>query len=365
MQYSTPDRVKQTSSTTGTSDFTLSGSIAGFNPFSVLSAGALLPYVIVAVDIGGNPTGEWESGFGSYPSANTLARNTVLASSNAGALVNFSAGTKHVSIGFNGMMAGWIREKLSADRTYYVRTDGSDSNTGLTNTSVGAFLTIQKAIDVVCGTLDTAIYTVTIQVADGTYTGANALKYFSGGGSVIIQGNTGAMSNVIINPTSETCFTNTSGRAGWELHYMKLTTTTSGNGIYCGRGSIMKFSNLDFGACPGSHQVMAEQGGKVQSQGNSTISGNAYSHFSATGTGSEIRETGSYTCTLTGTPAFTHFALASNLAFIYSSSVTYSGSATGQRYSAALNAVINTNGGGANYFPGNTTSAPVTGGQYA
>ena len=64
-----------------------------------------------------------------------------------------------------------VREQLTANRTYYVRTDGSDGNNGLANSSGGAFLTIQKAIDTVAA-LDLSIYNVTVQVADGTYTGA-------------------------------------------------------------------------------------------------------------------------------------------------------------------------------------------------
>lgn len=60
------------------------------------------------------------------------------------------------------------RARLSANRTYYVRTDGSDSNNGLANTSGGAFLTIQKAIDVALA-LDISIYAVTITIGAGTF----------------------------------------------------------------------------------------------------------------------------------------------------------------------------------------------------
>jgi hypothetical protein len=43
---------------------------------------------------------------------------------------------------------------------------------------------------------------------------------------------------------------------------------------------------------------------------------------------------------------------------------TYSGAATGKRYAVATNAVLNTNGGGANYFPGDVAGTTATGGQY-
>lgn len=93
------DRVLETSTTTGTGNFTLAGAITGYRAFSaVCSTSDTVYYSIVAVDANGIPTGEWETGLGTYSAANTLTRTTVLESSNAGAAVNFSAGTKRVGL---------------------------------------------------------------------------------------------------------------------------------------------------------------------------------------------------------------------------------------------------------------------------
>lgn len=91
------DRVKETSTTTGTGALTLAGAVTGFRAFSaVCTTNDTCYYAIQAVDGSGVPTGDWEVGLGTYSGANTLTRTTVLASSNAGAAVSLAAGTKQV-----------------------------------------------------------------------------------------------------------------------------------------------------------------------------------------------------------------------------------------------------------------------------
>lgn len=85
------DRVLETTVTTGTGTITLAGAISGYRAFSaVATADGDTFYYSIA---GGS---EWENGLGTRASATTFARTKILSSSNAGAAVNFSAGTKEV-----------------------------------------------------------------------------------------------------------------------------------------------------------------------------------------------------------------------------------------------------------------------------
>ena len=83
------DRVRETSTTTGTGTLTLAGAVSGFQTFSSAIGNTNTTYYTI---VGGT---EWETGLGTV-AAGTLARTTVLESSNAGSAVNFSAGTKDV-----------------------------------------------------------------------------------------------------------------------------------------------------------------------------------------------------------------------------------------------------------------------------
>lgn len=258
-------------------------------------------------------------------------------------------------------MSTVVREKLAGPRTYYVRTDGSDSNTGLANTSGGAFLTIQKAVDV-AASLDTVTHNVTIQVGDGTYTARVLLKRLVGAGIGVIQGNNSTPANVIISTTSQSAIVG-ADCGEWAIRDLEIRTTTSGNGIQADGATKITFQNLRFGAIF-LHQINVRYGAFVNATGNYTIAGNAYTHISVEGGG--FFEAFGRTITLSGTPAYSGwFALATTTGVISIASNTFSGSATGARYSAALNSVINTGGGGATYLPGNSAGAAATGGQYA
>jgi hypothetical protein len=99
MAHIIEDRVMETSTTTGTGNFSLAGAVAGFRDFdSVMANGDTCYYLIEAVDSNGVPTGDWETGIGTFNDTDTLVRTTVSRSTNSNNAVNFAAGTKRVSL---------------------------------------------------------------------------------------------------------------------------------------------------------------------------------------------------------------------------------------------------------------------------
>jgi hypothetical protein len=88
------DRVKETSTTTGTGTFNLAGAETGYESFvSGVGTGNTTYYAIEL-----NAAGEWEVGIGTVTSGSpdTLSRDTIISSSNSDAAVIFSSGTKNV-----------------------------------------------------------------------------------------------------------------------------------------------------------------------------------------------------------------------------------------------------------------------------
>jgi len=88
------DRVKETSTTTGTGTFNLAGAVTGFDTFVAGIGDGNTTYYAIFLQ----GSAEWEVGLGTVTDASTdtLARTTVITSSNSDSAVDFSAGTKDV-----------------------------------------------------------------------------------------------------------------------------------------------------------------------------------------------------------------------------------------------------------------------------
>lgn len=257
-------------------------------------------------------------------------------------------------------ISGGPREVLSANRTYYVRTDGNDSNNGLANTSGGAFATIQKAIDV-AAMIDFNGFTVTIQLADGTYTAGATCKANVGQAltsSLIVKGNNSTPSSVVVNPSGaafaiEGC--------ALRLQDMKLGST-GGGPIFVGAGGRLEFQNLVFDSAVSQH-ILVLRGGYCLVTGNYSIAGGGQRHINCSLQGAF--ECSGKTITLTGTPDFSVAFVDVSQAHAQIYSNTFSGSATGVRYAVSMCGSIQTFGGGAAALPGNSAGTAATGGQYA
>ncbi len=143
------DRVKETSTTTGTGTLDLSGAVSGFQTFVAgVGNGNTTYYAIVNRD-----ADEWETGIGTVTDASTdtLARTTVIASSNSDSAVDFSAGTKDIFTTLPASKA--VYEDASSDVTLpndlilgsdsAVLKFGADSDTTLTHTD-GTGLTLNS-----------------------------------------------------------------------------------------------------------------------------------------------------------------------------------------------------------------------------
>jgi hypothetical protein len=273
------------------------------------------------------------------------------------ALVNgTNADATQVNTNFSNVY-GCVRDKLTAARTYFVRLDGNDSNTGLVDSPSGAFLTIAKAMSV-AASIDCAAQQLTIQIDAGTWTTPISLPRVLASLAPILQG---VGSTTVISTTSANAIT-ANGATPWVINNLKLVTTTSGFGIYTLNSSVVTLSGIEWGAIA-NYAIFSNSLSAVNVTGNNTISGGAQYFIIANA--SFISLTGA-AFTLTGTPAFSNvFVYANRASFINGVGSTYSGAATGVRWGAGLNGVIDTlTGGNPTFFPGNVNGSAVSGGQY-
>ena len=125
------DRVKETTTTTGTGTLTLAGAVTGFETFAAGVGNSNTTYYAVTLP----GTSEFEVGLGTLNSdSSTLARTTVISSSNSDNAVNFSSGTKTIFC------------TIPASKSVFLDASG--------NVSVGADLSVGDDLTVEGGLID-------------------------------------------------------------------------------------------------------------------------------------------------------------------------------------------------------------------
>jgi len=159
------DRVKETSTTTGTADFTLGGASVGYQAFSAIGNTNFTYYA--AVD---PATGAWEVGYGQYLTAGpTLTRDTILSSSAAGAKISFGAGSKDVFCTYPASKA--IYEELTGN----VLIDGGPIT--IVGTGVTSFTTFSAALGEMYADVNSFAQFYAQNLSDGTEASSDLVAY--------------------------------------------------------------------------------------------------------------------------------------------------------------------------------------------
>jgi hypothetical protein len=252
------DRVRDTTTTTGTGTVTLSGTApTGYQNFSVIGNGNTTYYTI-------NAGSQWEVGIGTYSSTGpTLARTTVLESSNANALVDFAAGTKDVFVTY------------PADKS--VNYDESN-NVGIGTTSPSDKLEVRGAA---------AGGAITTRITNTDATGFGSLSFFdntgaraqiwAGGASYASFGGAGSL-NYSANSGPHVWYTNYTERmritaagdvgVGTASPLGKLQVEASNSRVIVGLSGSDNYYDADFHIFRGALSAAAPERMRINSSGN-------------------------------------------------------------------------------------------------
>lgn len=259
-----------------------------------------------------------------------------------------------------------IRARLAADRTYHVRTDGDDGNDGLADSAGGAFRTIARAL-AACETLEPGPFSITIQLGDGTYDEHVRLAgACAGAGAIVLAGNPGSPQNTVLTrSTGTTAVVELTDGARLELRDLEIAQSGTADlalvSARAGARARLAGTGLRLGAAGPAH-LHAAEGGTIAIEAGYTLVGNAERHWQA-GSGGTISAQGA-AIAVAGRSFAESFAHASGCGVIAAGGCAFSGSASGKRYEAALNGVIDTGGAGATFLPGDVAGTTATGGQY-
>ena len=280
----------------------------------------------------------------------------------AGALISGSIVTlvcKGASWALSGLAYSEVPLSLAGDLTVYVRSDGNDNNTGLSNTAGAAFATLQGAVDAVRRRYNTAGYQVTVQIGlAGTYgpvqfeqTGATRFR---------LRGDPANFTSYKINNSSGSPVSAT-GAAQLYLEGVELTGTGP---LSASSGASIVYDNVQFSQSSPTGHIYATYGGTIVCSTTYAIGGFGASNHLVAGANGSIIISGA-TVNIVSNQAYSTFAVANN-GFLGADAAAFYNSftVTGIRYLATYGGVIYTAGGGVNFFPGNASGSVSNGGVY-
>jgi len=198
------DRVQQTGTANTTVSFSLTGSVTGFQSFTVIGNGNTTYYSAT------DATGNWEVGIGTYATGGTLTRTTILASSNSGSAVTFS-GTVNVFVTYPSEKS----VNQDANNLVAIPYNGASSTIGSLNVGGSTGTADTGYIATFVGNASTYAYTFT----QNTNSGNTAYATHTVGNNA--YGSTGAYIDVGVNST-----TYNATAAGYPINSLSLPNTT-------------------------------------------------------------------------------------------------------------------------------------------
>jgi len=249
------DRVRETTNTIGTGTVTLAGAVTGYQTFSSALSNNDTCYYTIA----GTSSSEWEVGLGTY-STNTLARNTVLATSNGGSLVVFSSGTKDVFITYPAGKAVYEDANNNLLLASTVSVLDSTNFVGINDPAPSYVLDVVAPASLAGSNVarfynsDNETYTSQIE---GQLSSSGAFWYFTYNGNNVNTLNIGADDNG--------SYVNGSNLVVSGMTSLSLNTLTSGsltvNGGTALAPSLASISNSTIGATTGGARLDISTGG--------------------------------------------------------------------------------------------------------